>query len=68
MAQRIFYNYNVFLRRQRRYELSAILATAQMNAPRCWQLRDYACSDVYTIVNTPRFSYPYAGVVFLLSV
>jgi hypothetical protein len=37
---------------QRRYELSAKLASAQKN-PRCWQLPDE------TSAKTPRLSYPY---------
>ncbi len=34
-----------------------------MNAPRCWQLRDDACSNVETSVNTLCFSYPYGAMI-----
>ncbi len=45
------------------YEHPAILATGAMKAPRRWQLRDDACSDVETFANMPRFSYPIGIVV-----
>jgi hypothetical protein len=49
--------------KQRRYEHSKIcIGNDAINAPRCWQLRDDACSDVETCANTPRFSYPYGAM------
>jgi hypothetical protein len=36
-----------------------------MNAPRYWQMRYDACSDVETSANTRCFSYPYCAMNFM---